>query len=429
MENPLEKINAKEQLQSLEGQFRLFEALANLPEMLKSMRQEFDSLKQQIEFLEGGRLKFIQEYDNYVNRTLEGLDESRFWESDVCDRFTDRVCKTIPLGCRPLTSQGHATRFLTMINLKGGVGKTTLSLNLACAFATGNYNAGMSKPLKVLIVDLDFQGSMTRLCLNANRIGSTKISNGPKSDRTTSSWLLREASKRADYSVADLVYSSDIDGAEDWIDVIAADEYLDEIDVQQIVAQVMGGRETRFEYRQLFYQPEILSKYDLVIFDCPPRITPSSINALLVSDYVIIPTRLDKINSDATARTLKWLDRIQKSFPYGDPVQLAGVIVNFAKENPPPAYLSNLNNDLNEYVKDNLGRSRDNGEFVFEGQIKMTVNATYPVDGGEKKRPLALKHLNLGQDPAHKIQEAFGILASEVYSKLYQGEKNNGDVE
>ncbi len=419
IDDPLEKINSYQQLELLDQQLSSLEAIAQLPITLLSMRRQFDSLRQQVEILQQGKDQIAQLYKNFVNMRLENLDESRFWELPVVSRFNDSVFNTTPVQYRPRTTQGLSTRFVTMINLKGGVGKTTLSVNLASAFASGNYNNRTGVPLKVLVVDLDFQGSLSRLCLTAENVHNSRISSGKKAERTTSSWFLREIEKRENLAFSDLTYPSDIDGMSNQIDVIAADEYLDEVDVQQIVAQVMGGRETRFEYRRSFFQPEVLSKYDLILFDCPPRITPSSINALLASDYVIIPTRLDKINSDATARTLTWLGRMQKSNIPGSFPQLAGIIINFAKENPPQNFKNNLKFDLQDYCRQYLDTDAEMDYYIFNGQIKTTVNAAYPVDGGEKMRPLALRDLNMGQDPARHIQEAFGVLATQIYERIY----------
>src|SRR6516225_7717297 len=56
-------------------------------------------------------------------------------------------------------------RFLAVMNLKGGVGKTTLTANVGVALSR--------KGFRVLLVDLDFQGSLTRLCLTQGDIKHT----------------------------------------------------------------------------------------------------------------------------------------------------------------------------------------------------------------------------------------------------------------
>jgi cellulose biosynthesis protein BcsQ len=55
------------------------------------------------------------------------------------------------------------------------------------------------------------------------------------------------------------------------------------------------------------HQPEIFKNFDVVIFDCPPRITTSVVNAVTCSDYVLIPTKLDNGSIDAVPRTVAWL--------------------------------------------------------------------------------------------------------------------------
>lgn len=420
-ENPFDKIHTRDKIQQLDECLSKLETFAQLPFIVQSMRSEFDNLREQVEFLQGEKDHFVGKYNSFVNSTLEEMDDSRFWESPINHKFDTEVYRSVPVKMRPKTAQGVSTRFLTMINLKGGVGKTTLTTNLATAFASGNYQNESGQPLKVLVVDLDFQGSLTRLCLSGDTVSKTDISNPDKNLRATSSWLLREEHKQRKVHFKDLLFPTDIHTLHDNIDVIAADEYLDEVDVQHIVAQVMEARESRFIFRKLFQRPEILEKYDLVFFDCPPRITPSSINALLASDCVIIPTRLDKINSDATARTLSWLGRLQQSKLPGKLPSLAGVIINFAPKGATPRYLDNLKHDLEDYQKKYMPEVKSRPEdLIFKAQISTTVNATYPVDGGDKMKPLALKSLNLGQDPARKIQTAFGDLATELYERIFQ---------
>jgi len=51
--------------------------------------------------------------------------------------------------------------------------------------------------------------------------------------------------------------------------------------------------------------------YDVVLIDCPPRLTTGCVNALAASDYVLIPVLLEKTSTEAVPRTLSWLKRFQ----------------------------------------------------------------------------------------------------------------------
>ncbi|MCF0234719.1 MAG: AAA family ATPase, partial [Thermoguttaceae bacterium] len=113
----------------------------------------------------------VRELANF-DASLERLNQIQQSADDVLTRPTaladEGIPPFIPVAERPLGPNGVSTRVLAFLNLKGGVGKTTLSANLAAAFASGNYGKGLTgaRPLRVLVVDLDFQGSLSRRCVN-----------------------------------------------------------------------------------------------------------------------------------------------------------------------------------------------------------------------------------------------------------------------
>src|SRR5271154_3397127 len=54
--------------------------------------------------------------------------------------------------------------------------------------------------------------------------------------------------------------------------------------------------DVRFLFRSILHQRPITDDYDIVIFDCPPRLTTSAINALTSSDYILIPSTFMFLN-------------------------------------------------------------------------------------------------------------------------------------
>jgi cellulose biosynthesis protein BcsQ len=89
---------------------------------------------------------------------------------------------------------------------------------------------------------------------------------------------------------------------------------------------VVNQREVRFRFRQVFHHPSVFHQFQYVFFDCPPRLTTSTINALAVSDYILIPTGLDPSDVEAVPRTLGWVNQL-RGLP-GFEATLAGVVVN-----------------------------------------------------------------------------------------------------
>ncbi len=73
----------------------------------------------------------------------------------------------------------------------------------------------------------------------------------------------------------------------------------------------LGGDDVRFRLRSALHSSQLRDFYDVVLIDCPPRLTMGCINALAVSDYVLIPVLLEEISTEAVPRFLSWLKKFQ----------------------------------------------------------------------------------------------------------------------
>ncbi len=201
------------------------------------------------------------------------------------------------------------TRFVSVLNLKGGVGKTTLTANLAACLSLA------TTPKRILLVDVDFQGTL--------------------SDATVDKILI-QAKRPHDAFVYQLLLEPNFKpGLIDQLavpmnrvpstKVLLAREQTDNHDFRfQAKFFVDATSEPRFQFRKHLHQQEIFDSYDYVIFDCPPRITTSVVNALFCSDYVFVPTRLDRGSIDSVPRTINVL----KTFGPHCPAELLGVVAN-----------------------------------------------------------------------------------------------------
>ena len=208
----------------------------------------------------------------------------------------------------PMSQRGTKTRFLSVLNLKGGVGKTTLTANLAACLAFAN------QPLRVLLVDLDFQSNL--------------------SDHTVDPLLIDLQAKKNGHSVVRLLNPETTTAQLDQIltpmlqvpnvKVILATEQLQNEDYRlQAEFFVKPDREVRFLFRAHLHCPAVFHQFDLVIFDCPPRLTTSVVNALVCSDFLLIPTKLDQDSINSVPRTISWLDNLPAVT-----AQLVGVVAN-----------------------------------------------------------------------------------------------------
>lgn len=271
-----------------------------------------------------GDLKRVKEE---MEKTGEQLTRFRNEAEGLQQRFdalqkidTDVWVKPISQGKTPpfVPRASRRTRFVAFLNLKGGVGKTTLVANLAGAYATGV----VGRPLSVLVVDLDYQGTLSNMCVSRNDLLQWR---DERNKRTSDRLLTEEGQINAPAAVLAPLLAP-FGGAGQYGRAIIADEALDHIDFRQQARFAVEGREVRFHHRKLFHEPSVFAQFDFVFFDCPPRLTTSAINALAASDFLVLPTSLHSNDVDAVPRTLTWLEKLTGLPDFQ--AKLAGVILN-----------------------------------------------------------------------------------------------------
>jgi chromosome partitioning protein len=178
---------------------------------------------------------------------------------------------------KPLTSHGHA-RVISMCNQKGGVGKTTTTINLGASLA--EYGR------KVLLVDFDPQGSLSvGLGLNPHDMELTVYN--LLMDRETT---LSEVVVPSGVPGMDLLPSN--------IDLSAAEvQLVHEVAREQTLQRVIGPA---------------IEKYDVILIDCQPSLGLLTVNALTASDGVIVPLECEYFALRGVALLKTTIDKVRE---------------------------------------------------------------------------------------------------------------------
>lgn len=169
---------------------------------------------------------------------------------------------------------------ISIINFKGGVGKTTLAFHLA----TGLENLTGEK---VLLVDLDHQSSLSILCLGYDRW--VEVSN---SVNTVDGIFLSYIDGEHAMPKEEIIEVAPINGYT-LVDVAPASLNLDSIEVELTSAFIGSPMRSEWNKRTLLCkwieETGVDDEYDYIIFDCPPATKIASQNAVAASHGYIVP--------------------------------------------------------------------------------------------------------------------------------------------
>ncbi len=188
------------------------------------------------------------------------------------------------------------TKIIAVANQKGGVGKTTTTINVGAALAL------MGK--KVLLIDLDTQESLSNFLgiYNAeNNIGKA----------------LYKTVNREGINLADYIIKNDINN----VDIIPAELNT----MQRIAIDLVSVRSKETVFRRLIQQnSDILENYDFILLDCPPSLNVILDNALTASDYVLIPCQAHPLSYPPLPNLLLQIDEIQAEL--NENIEIIGIV-------------------------------------------------------------------------------------------------------
>ena len=205
-------------------------------------------------------------------------------------------------------------RIIAVANQKGGVGKTTTSINLSASLAEMGQ--------KVLTIDMDPQGNTTSgLGIDKNSVENTVYE------------LLLD-----DISVEECIYPSVMEG----LDVIASNINLSGAEIELISIE-------NKEYLLKQKIDSVKAKYDFVVIDCPPSLNLLTINAMTTSDTVLVPIQCEYYALEGLTQLIHTIDLIKERL--NENLQIEGVVFTMFDGR------TNLSLQVVENVKENLDRN------------------------------------------------------------------------
>lgn len=250
-------------------------------------------------------------------------------------------------------------RIIAVANQKGGVGKTTTSINLSASLS--------SLGKKVLSIDMDPQGNMT------SGLGIDKDS--------------------LEYTVYDLILG------EVEIDKVICKEALENLDVlptnidlSAAEIELIGVENKEFIIRDAVHK--IRDEYDFVIIDCPPSLSMLTINAMTTADTVLVPIQCEYYALEGLSQLIHTIELVKERL--NPNLSMEGVVFTMYDAR------TNLSLQVVENVKDNLNQT------IYKTIIPRNIRLAEAPSHG---LPINL------YDPKSAGAESYMLLAEEVINR------------
>ncbi|GAA1276269.1 MULTISPECIES: ParA family protein [Planotetraspora] len=185
-----------------------------------------------------------------------------------------------PVFPEPIAPETHGpARIVAMVNQKGGVGKTTTTINLGAALA----EVGQ----RVLLVDFDPQGAL-----------SVGLGIDPRPLESTMYDLIME---EPDVTVDDVLLKTSVEG----MDLLPSNIFLSGAEIRLV-------NEVAREYALQRSLEPLLPHYDIILIDCQPSLGLLTVNALTCADSVMIPLECEFFALRGVALLMESIGKVQE---------------------------------------------------------------------------------------------------------------------
>lgn len=269
------------------------------------------------------------------------------------------------------------SKTISIANQKGGVGKTTTTVNLGIGLA----NEGK----RVLLIDCDAQASLTE---------SLGYRNPDDMDITLSTLMQKVIEEQPIAADEGILHHAE------GIDLVPANIELSGMETALI--NIMSRERILKDYIN-----QVKSNYDYVLIDCTPSLGMLTVNALTAANEVIIPVQAHFLPAKGLEQLMKTVSKVKRQI--NPKLKIGGILLTMLDNR------TNFAKEISSLIRDTYGRNLK----IFKAEIPMSIRAAETSASGKSI---------YSYDKNGKVAEAYKNLTKEVLDSGKEQAKHRADL-